>query len=102
MASAHDLYFTVGAFGTAGGAVAGGGGTSAVVVITGGTVVDVVVADAFGVVVGASTSFWIVVVVVGVGFASSLLPHAARRNAAGMASATSVLFIGVSNQTDRS
>lgn len=57
--------------------------------------------DDLTVVVGASTSFWIAVVV-GAGFASSLPPQEVRSNATGMARAAMIRFTEESNQTDRS
>jgi hypothetical protein len=56
---------------------------------------------ALTVIVGASTSFWIVVVV-GAGFASSLPLQEVRSNATGMARAAMIRFTEESNQTDRS
>ncbi|KIM14330.1 hypothetical protein QV65_32830 [Rhodococcus erythropolis] len=107
--SAHELYFTGGALGAAGGAVtvgagaADGAGTSEV--MTMGAAVVVVGAeaeDALTVVVGASTSFWIAVIVVGAGFASSLPPQEVRSNTTGIARAAIIRFTEESNQTDRS
>lgn len=99
----------MGTFGAAGGAVtfgaggAGGAGTSDVVTMGAAVaVVGAVVEDALTVVVGASTSFWIAVVVVGAGFASSLPPQEVRSNATGMARAAMIRFTEESNQTDRS
>jgi len=107
--SAQELYLTVGAFGAAGGAVtfgagaAGGAGTSEVVTMGAAVVVvGATVVDGFAVVAGASTSFWIAVVVVGAGFASSPPPHEVRNREAGIARAAMIRFTGESNQTDRS
>jgi len=57
--------------------------------------------DALTAVVGASTSFWIAVVVCA-GFESSLPPQEVRSNATGMARAAMIRFTAESNQTDRS
>ena len=81
---------------------AGGAGTSEVVTMGAAVVVMGAVEEgALTVFVGASTSFWIAVVV-GAGFASSLPLQEVRSNATGMARAAMIRFTEESNQTDRS